>query len=456
MDRSKQLGEGSVAMLLLKFSFPAIIGMLVQALYNIVDRIFIGNNVGPLAIAGITITFPFFTILMAFGMLVGIGAGALVSIRLGQQRRDEAEQILGNAFVLGAGITFIVTIISLLFLDPLLRAFGASDSILPYAKDYIVIILLGAIIQNIGFGLNNVIRAEGSPKVAMFTMLLGAILNIVLDYILITVFQMGVQGAAIATVISQIASAMWVISFFTGKRSTLKLHPKHFRVSKEIMLGIFAIGMSPFSMQMAASIVTVISNNSLQAYGGDLAVGAMGIITSVAMLFLMPVFGINQGSQPIIGYNYGAQEYKRVKQALKLAILAGTLISAFGFIAIQFYPQFFIRIFNDDPQLVSIGANGIRIFLFMLPIIGFQVVSANYFQAVGKAPKAMFLSLSRQVIFLIPLLLILPLYFGLNGIWYSAPLADFLSALLTALLLYREIKHLDDKHEELLEAEGVV
>ena len=341
MDRSKQLGEESIGKLLMKFSIPAIVGMLVNALYNVVDRIFVGHieGVGELALSGVTVTFPISNIIMAFGMLVGIGTAALVSIKLGQQKKEEAEHILGNAFTLIIIISFIVTALGLIFLEPMLLKFGASKETLPYAKEYITVILIGVIFQNIGFGLNNTIRSEGNPRIAMFTMLIGGILNTILDPIFIFVFHMGTRGAAIATVISQAVNTIWVLAYFFSGKSVLKIRYKNLKLDTKVVKSIFAIGMSPFSMQIAASIVTIISNRSLVKYGGDLALGAMGAIMSIVMLVLMPIFGINQGCQPIIGYNYGAKKYNRVKHALKLAILAATTITTTGFIIIQLFAK---------------------------------------------------------------------------------------------------------------------
>ena len=451
MDRSKQLGEESISKLLMKFSIPAIVGMLVNALYNVVDRMFIGHiggGVGKLALSGVTVTFPIANIIMAFGMLVGIGTAALISIKLGQQKKQEAEQILGNAFTLIIIISLLVTTLGLIFLEPMLLKFGASKETFPYAKEYITVILIGVVFQNIGFGLNNTIRSEGNPRIAMFTMLIGGILNTILDPIFIFVFHMGTRGAAIATVISQAVNTIWVLSYFFSGKSVLKIRYKNLKLDFKVIKSIFAIGMSPFSMQLAASVVTIISNRSLVKYGGDLALGAMGIIMSISMFVLMPIFGINQGCQPIIGYNYGAKKYDRVKHALKLGILAATTITVTGTIIIQLFPKQLIGIFNKDPQLLAIGIHGIRIYLFMLPVIGFQIVSANYFQAIGKAKISMFLSLSRQVIILIPLLFILPKFFDLNGVWISGPSADAIASILTAIFLFVEIKHLNKLHRE--------
>ncbi|EQB85955.1 putative MATE family efflux protein [Clostridium punense] len=451
MDRTTELGQESIGKLLLKFSVPAIIGMIVNALYNIVDRIFIGQipgGIGELALSGVTVTFPISTVIMAFGMLVGIGSAALISIRLGQQKKDEADKILGNALMLVIIILVTLAVVTFPFLDKILVAFGASENILPYAKEYIGIIIAGGVIQNIGFGLNAAIRSEGNPKIAMYTMLLGAITNTVLDPIFIFVFNMGVAGAAIATVIAQLASTIWVVYHFTRGKSILKLKKKNFKLDKEIVKGIFAIGMSPFFMQLAASLVGVISNKALLTHGGDFAIGAMGVISSVAMMCLMPVFGINQGSQPIIGYNYGAKNYKRVKKAWMLAVIAAVAVTTTGFLVVELAAPSIIKIFNSNADLVAIGTHGIRIYLSMLPVIGFQVISTNYFQAIGKAKISMFLSLIRQVIVLIPLLLILPPIFGLNGVWISGPTSDAVASIITVFFVMRELKILKQQEME--------
>ena len=448
MDSSKQLGEENIGKLLMKFSIPAIIGMLVNGLYNVVDRVFIGRGIGKLALSGVTVTFPIAIMIMAFAMLVGIGSAALISIKLGQQKKEEAEHILGNAFTLLIILSIVVTILGLIFLEPLLLKIGASKDILPYAKEYITIILIGGIFQSVGFGLNNTIRSEGNPRVAMVTMLIGGILNTILDPIFIFVFHMGTKGAAIATILSQAVSMIWVLAYFFGGNSVLKIRYKNLKLDAKVVKSIFAIGMSPFSMQLAASIVSIISNRSLVKYGGDLALGAMGVIMSVVMMVLMPTFGINQGCQPIIGYNYGAKNYKRVKHALKLAIIAATCITVTGFVIIQVFPKQIISLFNKDPELIAIGSHGIKIYLFMLPIIGFQIVSSNYFQAIGKAKTSIFLGLSRQVILLIPLLFILPRFFGLDGVWLSGPSSDAMASIITAVFIFVEIKHLNKLHDE--------
>lgn len=447
MDRSAQLGQEDIGKLLLKFSIPAIVGMIVNALYNIIDRIFVGQGVGALAISGIAVAFPIMIVTMAFGMLVGMGATALISIRLGQQKKDEAEKILGNAFILNIAISIVLTIIGLIFLEPLLTAFGASPEVLAYAKDFTSIILIATVFGNTAFSMNNVIRADGSPKIAMVTMLIGAIINTILNPIFIFGLHLGIRGSALATVISQIISCIWVLSYFFSKRSSLKIYRKNLKLDKEIIRSIFAIGMSPFAMQLAASVITIFFNRSLLTYGGDLAIAALGIINSIAMLILMPIFGINQGVQPIIGFNYGAKQYDRVKKALKLAILAATAISTTGWILVEIFPHTIMMVFSGDNQeLVKIGSRGLRMFLIMLPIIAFQIVSSNYFQSVGKAKHSMFLSLSRQVIFLLPMILILPKFFGLDGVWAAGPTADVLSSLVTGVFIFIEIKHLNRFH----------
>lgn len=442
-ERSRQLVEESVGKLLLKFSIPAITGMLVNGLYNIVDRIFVGNGVGSLAISGIVIAFPIMAIIMAFGMLVGLGAASLISIRLGENRKDDAEKILGNTLVLAVILSLLLTIIGLVFLEPLLLMFGATGEVLTYARQYTIIILIGTLFQNISFSMNHSIRASGNPKMAMYTMLIGAVLNTILNPIFIFLLHFGIKGSALATIISQAVSAIWVLYFFFRGNSSLKVKRKNLRLQKDIVLGIFSIGMSPFAMQFAASIITILLNSSLLKYGGNIAIAAMGVINSLTLLILMPIFGINQGSQPIIGFNYGAKQFDRVKEALKLAIIGASIISIFGFIIVQLFPRPLISLFGKgDLELINIGSHGMRIYLSMLPIIGFQIVSSNYFQAVGKPRHSMFLSLSRQVIVLIPLLLILPPIFNLNGVWIAGPSSDFLASVLTAVFIFREMGHL--------------
>ncbi|TFG81245.1 MAG: MATE family efflux transporter, partial [Spirochaetales bacterium] len=443
MDRTKELGTASVPALLFRFSLPAIVGMMVNAIYNVVDRIFIGQGVGPLGLAGATVAFPIMLVLMAFGMLVGMGGSALVSIRLGERKEAEAEHILGNAAGLLVFIALVLTVVGLTFLNPLLKLFGASNAILPYAFGYTSIILGGSIFQSIGFGLNNFIRGEGNPKTAMATMLIGAVLNIILDALFILGLGWGVRGAALATVISQAVSAIWVLTYYLGGRSHLKLRIRNLLPRRAIVLPLLAIGMAPFAMQIASSVLNGLLNNQLQRYGGDLAVSTMGIIFSVIMFFLMPIFGLNQGTQPIVGYNYGAKNYARVRAAMILAISAATILVATGFALIQVFPRAFVGLFaGSSIELLDLASGAIRIYLLGMPLIGFQIVAAGYFQASGKPKEAMLLSLSRQVLLLIPLIILLPLRFGLTGLWMAPPIADVLSALLTGTFFLRELRRL--------------
>jgi putative MATE family efflux protein len=443
------MGEGSIPRLLLKFSIPAVVGMLVNALYNVVDRIFIGLGVGPLGIAGATVGFPVMIVQMAFGMLIGMGATALVSIRLGEKRREEAEHILGNALSLLVLIALLLTAAGLVWLRPLLELFGASPAILAQGHAYLSVILAGSVFGSIGFGMNGFIRAEGNPRMAMLTMLIGAVLNTLLDPLFIFVFRMGVRGAAIATVISQAVSAAWVLGYFLGGRSLLKLRLPNLRIRWQTTARIVAIGFAPFAMQLAASVLNALLTRQLQRYGGDLAIAAMGIFFSLNMLILMPIFGINQGAQPLIGYNYGARRFDRVKQTLRLAIAAATVVVLAGFAVVELFPGALIGLFSrDSPELTAIAVTAIRICLAALPIVGFQIVAASYFQAVGKPRESMLLMLSRQVLLLIPAILILPRFLGLRGIYYAVPLADLGSALLTGTWLALELRRLGRQHEE--------
>ncbi|MGL5650051.1 MAG: MATE family efflux transporter [Clostridium sp.] len=443
MEENK-LGKESIRKLLISFSVPAIVGMLVNTLYNIIDRMYIGNipDVGKLAITGVGITMPIMTIILAFGMLVGVGTAARISLYLGKHNEKVAEKHLGNAFILIIIFSILLTVLGIVFMEPILKAFGAGVETEIYAKQYMQIIFVGTIVSMMSFGLNHSIRSDGSPKIAMLSMLIGAVINIVLDPILIFGLNLGVRGAAIATVISQIVATVWILYYFTKGKSNIKLKKENFRLERKIVLSIFSIGISPCSMQLAACIVQVIANNSLKHYGGDLAIGAMTIVQSIGMIFLTPIFGLNQGSQPIIGYNYGAKKYKRVKETVFYGVVVATILVTIGWLVVQFAPEFLIKIFNDDKELLEISKNGLRIYLAVIPVIGFQIISSNYFQSVGKAKISMFLSLLRQVILLIPLMLILPRYMGLNGIWVAGAISDGLSAIITAILFYKSMKEL--------------
>lgn len=451
-SNNKELGNESIVRLLFKYSVPAIIAMMVNALYTIVDRMFIGRipDVGAIAMSGVGMTMPVVCIVMGVGMLIGVGSAANISIKLGQQKRNIAERILGNAVTLSIIASLIITVFGILFSGDILSVLGAGPETLMYAKNFINIILMGTIFNMLGFSLNQCIRSDGNPKIAMTTMLIGAVINIILDPIFIFVFGWGIKGAAYATILSQFVSCAWIVGYFLSGKSSLKLKKENLKLDIKLIKVIFAIGMAPCAMQIAASMVQVVSNKSLITYGGDLAAGAMAIISSISMVFLMPIFGMNQGSQPIIGYNIGAKNYKRVKKAVLYCVIAATIVVVVAFLLTQLYPDAFIAMFNDDPKLVSTAIEGLKIYLCMLPVVGFQIICANYFQASGKAKVAMFLSLLRQVLFLIPLMLILPKFLGLTGVWLAGPIADFLSAVVTSIFIYKEVKILNklEKKEE--------
>lgn len=441
MDAPNELADESVGKLLLKFSIPSIIGMLVNGLYSIVDRIFVGRGVNSTALSGVAVTYPISNIILAFGMLAGIGCAALVSIKLGQKKVRQAEKILGNTFTLLVVFSLMVTFFGIIFLEPLLKLLGASKETMPYAKQFGFIILLGVILQNMGFGLNATMRSEGDPKMAMKTMLIGAVLNFIMNPIFIFVFKLGVRGSALATTVSQTVCSVWVLNYFIRGKSFLKLKKSNIKLKREFVREIVSIGMSPFAMQLAASLITITFNKRLTYYGGDTAIGAFSLINSIAMLIFMPILGINQGSQPIIGYNYGAKSIKRVKKALLYAVIAATCISILGTLFVELFPSQIISIFNKtDKNLIKVGTRGIAIFLIMMPVVGAQAVCTNYFQAVGKAKTSMLLSLLRQVIVLLPLVIILPEFFGVNGVWAAGPCSDFISFVITTIFIMIEMK----------------
>ncbi|OCA99904.1 MATE family efflux transporter [Clostridium beijerinckii] len=444
MNKQNRLGEMSVGKLLLEFSIPAIIGMLVNTLYNIIDRIFIGHieGIGELAMAGVGITMPIMFIILAFGMLIGIGTATKVSIKLGEHDKEGAERLLGNAFTLIIIIGVLLTLFGHIFANPLLKAFGASENIIGYGEDFIRVIISGCIFNLMSFGLNHSIRSDGSPKIAMASMLMSAIINIILDPIFIFGLGLGVKGGALGTVVAQTISSIWILYYFTKGSSVLKIRRKNLKLEKDAVLSIFAIGVSPFSMQLAQSAVQVITNNSLQSYGGDLAVGAMTIVNSLAMIFLMPIFGLNQGLQPIIGYNFGARKYDRVKQAVKYGVIIATIIVVIGFIIIEGIPETLVKIFNNESSLIEVTAHGMRIFLIMLPFIGAQIIITNFFQSIGRVKISMFLSLLRQVIILIPCLIIIPRFKGLDGVWIAGATSDILSVIITLIVFVKTSKDL--------------
>ncbi len=441
-EATRRLGEEKVSRLLWQFSLPSIIGTLASSVYIIIDRIFVGQVVGADALAGMSITMPISFIILAFGLLIGVGSGALVSIRLGQGKKEEAEHILGQAFSLVLIISVIVSGLLLYYLDPLLFLFGASPAIIPYARDFIGIILFASVFQYSGFGLSNIIRAEGNPKKAMYVVLINAGTNIVLDVFFILLFGWGVRGAAIATVISQGVSAVIVLMHFRSPRSTLKLKFANMRLRTDLIRGIISIGMAPFAMQLAASVVNSLFNQNLAHYGGDPAIGAFGVIGAISNFLILPVIGVNMGAQPIIGFNYGARRYDRVIETLKDAIIAATIITSAGFALLELFPHQMLAVFTNDTSIIEIGTHGMRLLILMFPVVGFQIVGGNLFQAIGKGRLALLLALLRQVVILIPALMILPRFWQLNGIWISAPIADGLATVITLLILLPELRWL--------------
>ena len=452
-DRSAQLEKGSVPRLLLKFATPAIVGTMSQALYTLIDRIFVGRAIGEDGISGVTVSFPFVLVAVAFSMLIGFGGTTLISIRLGERKHLEAERILGNAAVLMVAASLLITVLGLLFLDQVLTFFGASAAVLPYARDYLRIIAIGAVFQIVSFGLNAPIRGEGNPWIAMCSILISVVLNAILAPIFIFGFSWGMQGAALATVIGQAVSTVWVVAHFFSRASLLKFRLRNFRLDPDLCVTICATGSPVFLMQLVASLLQSLLNHQLGVYGGDPAIATMGIIFPVIMFFAMPIFGLNQGAQPIIGYNYGAQRYDRVKKVLEIAILAGSGATALGFAIAMLFPLQVVRLFGQgNENLIASGGHAIRITMAMMPLVGFQIVSSSYFQAVGKPRQAAMLMLSRQVLMLVPAILVLPLMFGLDGVWASIPTADFASSALTGTCLLFELRHLKDRHLAMEEA----
>ena len=442
LKHQEELATKPVYRLLIQYSIPAIVGMIVNALYNVVDRIFIGNipEVGSLAITGVGITLPITTIILACGMLVGVGSTANISIKLGQGERENAERLIGNNITLSTIIALALTVLGLVFKTPILNLFGASSSTLPYADRYITVILYGTIFNVMGYSLNSNIRADVNPKMAALTMVVGCIINIILDPIFIFGLGWGIQGAAIATVISQATTAIWVLLYFVMGKSRLTFKSKFLKLESNLVKSILAIGSAPFAMQLAASLVQVVSNNTLKAYGGDLAIGAFATISSISMMFLMPIFGINQGAQPIIGYNYGAREYHRANQTFLYSVLMASAFLTIGFIVIEFFPEMMISLFNRDQELMAITVKGIRIYLFMFPFVSISIIGSTYFQSIGKARIAMILSLLRQLILLVPLLLVLPPFLGLDGVWLAQPISDTLAISITLYFLVKQFK----------------
>lgn len=442
MDNQQELKEEKISKLLLKYSVPAILAMMVTSLYNTVDRAFIGaiKDVGALALSGLGVTMPLFTILGAFCVAIAIGGSTNISIKLGEGNKEDAEKILGNTFALEFVVAIAIILIGVFFLDDIPYLFGASEDTITYARDYMSVIFAGAWFNLPGFSLNSAIRAEGNPKLASKMMIVTCLLNLILDPIFIFVFDMGIKGAAVGTVICQLTICLWSLHYFTIGKSNLKLKLKNIRLEKRLIKIIVIIALTPFFMELAAGFIHLVTNRVLQVYGGDLAIGAMTAVTSISLMFLMPVFGLSQGMQTIIAYNYGAKQIYRAKKTLLMAIVAATGLLTVGCILIQMFPEFFVSIFTKDKDLMNLAVNGININLITLPTIGTSILGAVYFQCIGKAKLSMILSILRQVIILIPVILVVPKIFGLNGVWFSQPIADIGAMIIISFFLVREFK----------------
>ncbi len=438
MAKSDSLGKAPVGELLWAYAAPAIIGMVVVSMYNIVDRVFLGQGVGPAAISGLTLTFPLMNLVAAIGTLVGAGASARVSIVLGKKDVEWARNIVGNAFIM----TFIMSAAfitpAMIWMDEIIMAFGGSPETLPYAREYLMIVIPGSVLTNLTYSFNGMIRSEGYPQKSMMIILVGIILNTILDPIFIIGFGMGIRGAAIATVISMAVSMVIVMTHFFNKRHTLHFTLKAFRLKGYIIKNVTSIGMAPFLMNVAACGVNIIFTRLFYEHGGDDAVGAFGIVASYVMLFVMVIMGLCQGMQPIVGYNYGAGKIKRMKDTLLLTMKWATLVVVIGFLAMELFPRQLCMAFNPSEAMLDIAVKGMRIDIAVFPLIGIQIVIAQFFMAIGRAKKSVFLSLSRQVLFLIPLVIVLAGRYGLTGVWVANPIADTISTVVSLLLLRHE------------------
>lgn len=434
------LGTENIGKLLLEYALPAIIAMTASSLYNMVDSIFIGHGVGAMAISGLALTFPLMNLAAAFGSLIGVGASTLLSVKLGQRDYDSAQKVLGNVLVLNVLLGVGLTVIVFPFLDPILYFFGGSDETVPYARDFMEIILLGNVVTHMYLGLNAMLRASGHPKEAMYATIATVIVNVILAPLFIFVFDWGIRGAALATMLAQTCALAWQLYLFSDKRELLHLRKGIYRLKRKIVYGSLAIGLSPFLMNLAACFIVILINQGLKKYGGDLAIGAFGIVNRLSYIIVMIVIGLNQGMQPIAGYNYGAQLYERVNKVLKLTIVYATIVTTMGFAICMTFPHLVVSIFTTDAELVDLSAYGLRIVVLFFPFIGFQMVTANFFQSIGMANKAIFLSLTRQLLILVPCLLVLPRFFGADGVWYSMPISDLLASLIAGIMLYRQFQ----------------
>ena len=435
-----ELGTKPVGKLLARYALPAIVAMTASSLYNMIDSIFIGQGVGPLAISGLAITFPLMNLSAAFGAAVGIGSSTCISVKLGQKDYKMAENIFGNSFTLNLIVGVAFGLVTLLMLDPILYFFGASENTIPYARDYMLVILAGNVVSQTFLGMNAVLRAASKPRQAMAATILTVVLNIVLAPIFIWPLGMGIQGAALATILSQLVALLWQIKLFSNQDEILHFQRGIYKLKGAIVKNIASIGMSPFAMNVCACVVVIFINAGLSRYGGDLAVGAYGIASKVSFIFVMVTIGLNQGMLPIAGYNYGAQRFDRLMRVLKLAMVTATAITATGFVIAEFFPYQCARLFTTDKTLIDMAVEGIRIHMLAFPIVGCQMVITNFFQCIGKAKISIFLSLSRQMLFLLPLLVVLPPVMKVDGVWTAMPISDTVAAVVAFIMMAKYMR----------------
>ena len=450
LQATLELGTKPIGRLLWQYALPAIVAMLASSLYNMVDSIFIGQGVGPIAISGLAITFPFMNLTGAFGAAIGVGSSTYLSLKLGQKDYRTAERILGNTLMRNVYVGVALSVVCLLMLDPILRFFGASDATLPYARQYMVIILAGNVVTHTYLGLNAVLRAASKPRQAMNATIFTVVLNTILDPIFIYPWGLGlgISGAAYATILAQILALCYQARLLGDKRQLIHFSRGTYKLQSQIIKNIIAIGVSPFAMNVCSCIIVIFINNQLVSYGGDLAVGAYGISNKILFVFTMFVLGLNQGMQPIAGYNFGAQRFDRLMRVVKLTMLSATAVVTVGWCFAMFLPQLCVRLFTTDATLIGIAANALRITGCMFPIVGYQMVTTNFFQCIGKVKVSIFLSLSRQLIFLLPMLWLLPHFFQLNGVWFSMPTSDLLASVVTAWVMVRYMRMFKRQQQE--------
>lgn len=450
LQSTLDLGTKPIGHLLWKYALPAIVAMLASSLYNMVDSIFIGQGVGPIAISGLAITFPFMNLTGAFGAAIGVGSSTYLSVKLGQKDYLTAENILGNTVMLNIYMGVVLSVVCLLLLDPILRFFGASDATLPYARQYMVIILAGNVVTHTYLGLNAVLRAASKPRQAMNATIFTVVVNTILDPIFIYPWGLGlgISGAAYATILAQVLALSYQLRLLSDKRELIHFRRGTYRLNSQIVKSIISIGISPFAMNVCSCIIVIFINNQLVHYGGDLSVGAYGISNKILFIFVMFVIGLNQGMQPIAGYNYGAQKFDRLMHVVKLTMLSATAVMTVGWCLAIFMPRLCVRLFTTDATLINLSANALRIMCCMFPIVGYQMVVTNFFQCIGKVKVSIFLSLSRQLIFLLPMLWLLPHLFQLNGVWFSMPASDLLASLVTAWIMARYMRKFMRQQQE--------